>query len=105
MLMVNDKERCCVWIRISYKYEENKQFLIDRAKTRIGEIGASYKDECVKYPEQIEEIMRRCREDKRMKSAQRFLNEMIIKSNPALIIQAENDEEKKILEDYYKKNK
>ena len=91
-------------MRISYEYGKDNQLLIDRAKTRIGEIEASYKAECAKYPQQTEEIMRKCREDECMKSVQWFLHEMLVKSNPSLIIQAENDEEKKILEDYYKEH-
>lgn len=91
-------------MRISYEYGKDNQLLIDRAKTRIDEIEASYKDECAKYPQQTEEIMRKCREDECMKSVQWFLHEMLVKSNPSLIIQAENDEEKKILEDYYKEH-
>lgn len=91
-------------MRISYEYGKDNQSLIDRARTRIDEIEASYKAECAKYPQQTEEITRKFREDKCIKSIQWFLHEMLVKSNPSLIIQAENDEEKKILEDYYKEH-
>ena len=91
-------------MRISYEYGKDNQLLIDRARTRIDEIEASYKAECAKYPQQAEEIMRKFREDKCIKSIQWLLHEMLVKSNPSLIIQVENDEEKKILEDYYKEH-
>ena len=87
-------------MKIKYQHSECGQEMIEKITKRIAELEIYYKKECIKYPELSHKIMSNFCEDKEIKCLETILNDLLITSNPRIIVEAENEEDVKILESY-----
>lgn len=87
-------------MKISYQHSQEVQEMIEKITKRIAELEIYFKKECIKYPDLSHKIMHNFRKSKELKCLENSLNYLLITSNPRIIVEAENEEDVKILEDY-----
>ena len=87
-------------MKISYQHSQEVQEMIEKITKRIAELEIYFKKECIKYPELSHEIMHNFRKSKELNHLESILNDLLITSNPRIIVEAENEEDIKILENY-----
>ena len=87
-------------MKISYQHSQEVQEKIEEITKRIAELGIYFKKECIKYPELSHKIMHNFRKSKELNRLESILNDLLITSNPRIIVEAENEEDIKILENY-----
>lgn len=87
-------------MKISYQHSQEVQEMIEKITKRIAELEIYFRKECIKYPDLSHKIMHNFRKSKELKCLENSLNYLLITSNPRIIVEAENEEDVKILEDY-----
>ena len=92
-------------MKITYDYGEN-QAIIDRLNRQIEShlrlFAKTYAKKWIEHPEQRRQIVEAYRNDKTINDLQLELNRLLLASVPAMVVQAESDEDEKILDEIMK---